>query len=85
MGLKNKGVGSLLVDYANGFPLLRELSDQPEKWLEPGGEGILRISGLQCREVRVNWSTTRCPRLHWTSCPIRDGVSEFCVTCVSSS
>jgi hypothetical protein len=43
-GLKNKGVGSLLADYANDFPLLRELSDQPEKWLEPGGEGIVRIA-----------------------------------------
>jgi hypothetical protein len=45
MGLKNKGVGSLLVDYANGFPLLGELSDQPEKWLDPRGEGITRIAG----------------------------------------
>jgi hypothetical protein len=43
-GLKNKGVGSLLDDYANDFPLLRELSDEPEKWLEPGGKGIVRIA-----------------------------------------
>jgi hypothetical protein len=44
MGLKNKGVGSLMVDYANDFPLLRELSDQPEKWLDPSGKGVVRIA-----------------------------------------
>ena len=44
-GLKSKGVDSLLADYANAFALLRELSDQPETWLEPEGKGIVRIAG----------------------------------------
>jgi hypothetical protein len=43
-GLKNKGVGSLLDDFANDYPLLRELSDKPEKWLEPNGKGTVRIA-----------------------------------------
>lgn len=45
-GLKNRGVGSLLDDFANDYPLLRELSDQPDHWLEPRGKGFLRIADL---------------------------------------
>jgi hypothetical protein len=33
-----------LLGDANDWPLLRELSDQPEKWLHPSGNGIVRIA-----------------------------------------
>jgi hypothetical protein len=46
-GLKNNGVGGLLDDFANDYPLLRELSDKPEKWLEPNGKGTARIADQQ--------------------------------------
>jgi hypothetical protein len=44
MGLKNKGVGSLLDDWENGYPLLRELGDRSEEWLEPRGNGFAKVT-----------------------------------------
>jgi hypothetical protein len=44
MGLKNKGVGSPLDDWENGYPLLRELGDRPEEWLEPRGNGFAKVT-----------------------------------------
>jgi hypothetical protein len=42
-GLKNRGFGSLLDDYMNGYPLRGDLGDRPEEWLEPRGRGTARV------------------------------------------
>lgn len=46
-GLKNEGVGSLIDDWEHDWPLLRELTDQPELWMEPRGHGVIEIA--KCR------------------------------------
>jgi len=35
---------SILDDYKHGFPILGELGDEPEKWLEPKGKGMVKLS-----------------------------------------
>jgi hypothetical protein len=41
--LKNHASMSLLNDFQNGFPLLNELGDHPEQWLEQRGRGVGRL------------------------------------------
>jgi hypothetical protein len=41
--LKNRGLGSLLDDYMNGYPLRGDLGDRPGEWLEPRGRGMARV------------------------------------------
>jgi hypothetical protein len=43
-GLRNRGVGSLLDEYTNDWPLLRELSDLPDTWLQVQGKGLMRLA-----------------------------------------
>lgn len=43
-GLRNKGVDSLIDDWEHDWPLLRELTEQPEHWLEPRGRGVVEIA-----------------------------------------
>jgi len=41
--LKNHASMSLLDDYQNRYPLLNELGDHPEEWLEQRGRGVARL------------------------------------------
>ena len=43
-GLKRKGVGSLIDDWENDWPLLRELGDEPGKWLKLKGKGFRKVT-----------------------------------------
>ena len=43
-GLKNKGIGSLIIDWEHDWPLLRELGDEPQKWLEMKGKGFRKVT-----------------------------------------
>jgi len=42
--LKTKDITSMLDDYEHHWPLLRRLGDKPEKWLEPKGCGLARLT-----------------------------------------
>lgn len=42
--LKNDAHISLLDDWMNGFPLLNDLGETPEKWLDDRGRGIARLT-----------------------------------------
>lgn len=42
--LKNHATISLIDDYQNDFPLLTEIGDRPEEWLEQKGNGFSKIS-----------------------------------------
>ncbi len=42
--LKTHAFVSLIDDYVNGWPLLKELGDRPDKWLEQRGRGIARLT-----------------------------------------
>lgn len=44
VGLKNKGVGGLIDDSLNHFPLLNELGDRPEEWLDLRGKGYRALT-----------------------------------------
>jgi hypothetical protein len=44
MGLKNKGVGSLIDDWQHDWPLLRALGDKPKTWLELEGKGFAKLT-----------------------------------------
>jgi hypothetical protein len=42
--LKNHATVSLLDDYQNDYPLRGEQGDRPDDWLEPGGQGVSKLS-----------------------------------------
>jgi hypothetical protein len=43
IGLKNKGIGSLIDDWEHGWPLCGELGDTPKFWLESKGKGTREL------------------------------------------
>jgi hypothetical protein len=43
-GLTNKGVGSVIDDLEDGFPLLDDLGDRPDEWMEPRGMGFIKVT-----------------------------------------
>ena len=43
-GLKDKGLGSLLDDWEQGYPLLQDLGDRPDEWMEPRGIGFAKLT-----------------------------------------
>ncbi len=42
--LKNHATVSLLDDYQNDYPLRGELGDRRDEWLDPRGQGVLKLS-----------------------------------------
>jgi hypothetical protein len=43
-GVKNKSVGSLIDDWDHDWPLLHDLGDHPEHWLQLMGKGFTKLS-----------------------------------------
>jgi hypothetical protein len=41
--LRNKAFISFIDDWQNGFPLLNDLGEKPEEWLDERGKGTGRV------------------------------------------